>query len=418
MTARRARSLTTVVAASVLTTVLLAPGAAAPPASASPAAPAVASAVADPALVEDLRGDLEEYLRARGEAEHVSAAALSVSLPDQLETIDVRAGTTEFGGSMAVQPDALWQIGSNTKAFTSVLLLQLEAERRLSIDDPVSRWLPQYPQWHDVPIRRLLNMTSGIPTYDDQPAFLTDYAADPLREFSPEELVDYAVGAPATSGYSYSNTNYVLAEMIIERVTGTGYANQLSARLLVPLGLRDTYYRSHLYPPGIADRMPAGYYVRTADPEMSPLMGQDVSRDSLSWARGAGAVLSTTADMTRWERALYDGWLLPPQQQAELLSLVSTATGEPIEGTTADDPRGFGLGVAQMTDALGTFWFYEGETFGFRFLQAYFPESGLIVAMGLNSRPDEDQIGALATSVYETLLAHGALGPAPAGAGA
>ncbi len=415
MTVRRARSVPTALAAAVLTTVLLAPGAAAAPV---PLPPPAAGVVADPELLADLQADLEGYLQARGTAEHVSAAALSVSLPDQLETIDVSAGTTESGGSTPVQPDALWQIGSNTKAFTSVLLLQLEAERLLSLDDPVNRWLPQYPQWRDVPIRRLLDMTSGIPTYDDQPAFLTAQAADPLREFTPEELVGYAAGAPATSGYSYSNTNYVLAEMIIERVTGTGYANQLSARLLVPLGLRDTYYRSHLYPPGIADRMPAGYYTRTDEPELSPLRGQDVSRTSLSWARGAGAILSTTADMTRWERALYDGWLLPPQQQAELLSLVSTATGEPIEATTADDPRGFGLGVAQMTDALGTFWFYEGETLGFRLLHAYFPESGLIIAMALNSRPDEDQLGALATQVYETLVAHGALGPASGGAGA
>jgi D-alanyl-D-alanine carboxypeptidase len=418
MIARRARSLTTVVATSVLTTVLFAPGAAAAPAAPSPTAPVVASAAADPALVADLRADLEQYLQARGAAEHVSAAALSVSLPDQMETIDVSAGTTEFGGSVPVQPDALWEIGSNTKAFTSVLLLQLEAEKLLSIDDPLGRWLPQYPQWSDVPIRRLLNMTSGIPTYDDQPAFLTDYAAEPLREFSPEELVDYVVGAPATSGYSYSNTNYVLAEMIIERVTGTSYANQLSARLLVPLGLRDTYYRSHRYPAQVTDRLPAGYYTRTTEPELSAVVGRDVSRDSLSWARGAGGILSTTADMTFWERVLYSGWLLPPQQQAELLSLVSTATGESIEGTTAEDPTGFGLGVAQMTDDLGTFWFYEGQTLGFRFLHVYFPDSGLIAAMVLNSSPDEDQIGALATSVHDTLLAHGALEPAPAGAGA
>ncbi|WP_232807192.1 serine hydrolase domain-containing protein [Geodermatophilus chilensis] len=368
----------------------------------------------------DLRADLEAYLQQRGAAEHVSAAALSVSLPDQATTVDVSAGTTGSGGSVPVQPDAPWQIGSNTKAFTSVLLLllQLEAERRLSIDDPVSRWLPQYPQWHDVPIRRLLDMTSGIPTYDDQPAFLTDQAADPLREFTQEELVGYVVGAPATSGYSYSNTNYVLAEMIIERVTGTGYVNQLSARLLGPLGLRDTYYRSHLYPPGTLGRLPAGYYTRTDEPELSPLVGRDVSRDSLSWARGAGGILSTTADMTRWERALYEGWLLPPQQQAELMSLVSTATGEPIEATSPDDPRGFGLGVAQVTDALGTFWFYEGQTLGFRFLHAWFPESGLIVAMGLNSRADEDRIGVLATTVYETLVAHGLAEPVPAGTGA
>lgn len=406
MTARRVHPVPTlagvVLAALVATAGLVAPAAAAVP------------EAGVPTLAADLQADLEQYLQQRGAAEHVSAAAVSVLPADAAESVDVSAGTTTSGGSVAVPPDALWQIGSNTKAMTSVLLLQLEAEGRLSIDDPLRRWLPEYPQWGDVPLRRLLDMTSGIPTYDDQPAFLADYAADPLREFAPEELVGYVVGVPATSGYSYSNTGYVLAEMVVERVTGTGYATQLAARLLRPLDLRDTYYRSHLHPAGVADRMPAGYYTRTGEPELSALVGRDVSRDSLSWARGAGGVLSTTADMARWARFLYEGWLLPPQQMAELTSLVSTATGEPIEGTTPDDPTGFGLGVAQLTDALGTFWFYEGQTLGFRFLHAYLPESGVVIAIGLNSSPDEDRIGDLATAVYDTLAEHGVVAPAGA----
>ncbi|MGY1822282.1 serine hydrolase domain-containing protein [Geodermatophilus sp. SYSU D00079] len=416
MTVRRARpthlrpgrAWMPVLAASLVLTGLVAPGAAAAP-------PAGRD---DPALVADLRGDLEEYLRARGTAEHVSAAGLSVDLPGAEASVDVSAGTTEAGGSVPVEPDALWQIGSNTKAFTSVLLLQLEAEGRLSLDDGVGRWLPQYPQWRDVPIRRLLNMTSGLPTYDDQPAFLTDYAADPLTDFRTERLVDYVAGVPATSGYSYSNTGYVLAELVVEAVTGDSYEDQLTARLLEPLDLGDTYYRPHRYPGWIADRLPAGYYVQTHEPEMAPLYGQDVSRYTVSWARGAGGMLSTTADMTRWERALYEGDLLPPAQQDALLSLVSTATGEPIERTSPADPSGFGLGVAQMTDQLGTFWFYEGATFGFRALHAYFPESGVVVAITLNSRPDEDRIGVLATSVYGTLAEHGLVPPVPDPAGA
>ncbi|MGY1643340.1 serine hydrolase domain-containing protein [Geodermatophilus sp. SYSU D00703] len=410
MTTRRARlvpprarlACVPVAAVSLVTAGLVAPAA---------AAPAVGSAA--PALVDDLRADLETYLQDRGAAEHVSAAGLTVNLPGEEATIDVSAGTTEFGGSVPVEPDALWQIGSNTKAFTSVLLLQLEAEGRLSIDDTVTDWLPQYPQWADVPIRRLLDMTSGIPTYDNQPAWLSDYAADPLRDFSPEELVAYVDGVPATTGYSYSNTNYVLAELIVEEVTGDSYEDQLTERFFEPLDLEDTYYRPHLYPDRIADRMPAAYYVQTAQPEMTPLFGQDVSRDSLSWARSAGGILATTADMTRWERALYEGELLPPQQQEELESLVSTATGQPIEATSSSDPRGFGLGVAQMTaDGLGTFWFYEGATLCFRALHAYFPDSGLIVAVNLNSRPDEDKIGALAQTVYGTLAEHGVVPPA------
>ncbi|WP_138732004.1 serine hydrolase domain-containing protein [Modestobacter excelsi] len=360
-------------------------------------------------VAAQLRADLDAYLRDRGAAEHVSAAGLSVSLPGRRSTIDVSAGTTTFGGSVPVRPDAVWQIGSNTKAFTAVLLLQLEAQHRLSIDDTLGTWLPQYPQWRDVTIRRLLNMTSGIPTYDDQPAWYADYAADPHTYFSQERLVGYVLDAPATSGYSYSNTNYVLAEMIIEKVTGHSYSDQLYRRLIEPLGLRDLHYRPDVYPAWVTDREPAGYFFNHDFP-LTQLLGRDVSRDTLSWARSAGAIISTTSDMTRWERALYGGRLLPSQQQAELESLVSTTTGQPIDSTSATDPQGFGLGIAELHNPeLGSFWFYEGETLGFRAVHAYFPDSGLGIAFTLNSAVENahDEVGPLMQTLYETLDAAG-----------
>src|SRR3954453_18572099 len=289
------------VAALLVLAGLVAPIAGNLPAHAAPSGPVPASADYDSVLVSELRADLEAYLQARGAAEHISAASLSVNLPGQRSTIDVTAGTTTFGGSVPVRPDSVWQIGSNTKAFTSVLMLQLEAEHRLSIDDTLGKWLPQYPQWRDVPIRRLLNMTSGIPTYDQQPAFLTAYAANPHTYFSKERLVGYVLGAPATSGYSYSNTNYILAEMIIEKVTGHSYQDQIYRRLIDPLGLRDLYYRPDVYPPSVTAREPAGYYFNHVFP-LTQLLGRDSSRDTLSWARAAGAVVSTMSDLTRWER--------------------------------------------------------------------------------------------------------------------
>ncbi|SFL73727.1 serine hydrolase domain-containing protein [Geodermatophilus ruber] len=418
MTERRDRSLPIrdAWARTLLAALLLLAGLVAPQVETAPAS----AAIDDDVLRSELRADLQAHLQARGVAEHVSAAGLSVSLPDRRESIDVSAGTTTFGGSEQVHPSSVWQIGSNTKAFTSVLLLQLEAEGRLSIDDPLGRWLPQYPQWRDVSIRRLLNMTSGIPTYDDQAAFLADYAADPQTYFSAERLAGYAVGAAATSGYSYSNTNYVLAEMLIERVTGESYRHELEQRLIEPLGLEDLYYREHRYPSSVTRREPAGYFADAGEPALAGLVGRDVSRDTLSWARGAGGILSTTSDMTRWERALYAGRLLPAAQQAELTSLVSTATGQPIERTSASDPTGFGLGVAQLTaEPIGTFWFYEGETLGFRTLHVFLPDSDVIIAMGLNSHPadDQDQIGDLAVAVYRTLVAQQVIA-VPAGAGA
>src|SRR4051812_37446463 len=393
----RARLTRALVAALLVLAGLVAPIAENLPAHAAPSGPVPASADYDSVLVSELRADLEAYLRERGTAEHVSAAGLSVNLPDHWSTLDVSAGTTTFGGSSPVRPDSVWQIGSNTKAFTSVLLLQLEAEHRLSIDDTLGTWLPQYPQWGDVTIRRLLNMTSGIATYDDEPAWYADYAADPHTDFSPERLVGYVLDAPATSGYSYSNTNYVLAEMIIERVTGDSYQDQLYRRIIEPLGLCDLHYRPDVYPAWVTDREPAGYFFNHDFP-LTQLLGRDSSRDTLSWARSAGAIISTTSDMTRWERALYGGRLLPPQQQAELESLVSLTTSEPIASTSATDPRGFGLGIAQVTaPELGTFWFYEGETLAFRAVHIYLPDSGVGIAFALNSavEPSNDESGAL-----------------------
>src|SRR5690349_15640339 len=159
------------------------PAAARPSHPASPASPGHGGP-GHARLARDLRADLASYLRAYGKDEHVSAAGLSVRLPGAGSTIDVSAGTTTFGGSRPVTPSSVWQIGSNTKAFTSVLLLKLEAQHKLSIHDTLGRWLPQYPQWRHVTISSLLHMTSGIPSFDDQPAFRADVAAYPYREFS------------------------------------------------------------------------------------------------------------------------------------------------------------------------------------------------------------------------------------------
>ena len=100
------------------------------------ARPSAPSAAGDASLAGDLRADLASYLHDHTSDEHVSAAALSVSLTGSQSAIDVSAGTTRFGGSRPVTPDSVWQIGSNTKAFTSVLLLKLEAQHKLSIHEP------------------------------------------------------------------------------------------------------------------------------------------------------------------------------------------------------------------------------------------------------------------------------------------
>jgi D-alanyl-D-alanine carboxypeptidase len=220
------------------------------------------AAQGDAALRAALKADLQQYLTGRAKPERLSAVSLSISFPNDPQNLSVAVGKTEYGGAgRAVTPADLYQIGSNTKSFTSAAILQLEAEGKVSLDQTVGRWLPQYPAWKNVSIARLLNMTSGIPTYDAVPAMLRAYAADPYHDWSPAALIKYVYpgtkGAPApTHGWSYSNTNYLLCQLIIEKATGKSYTDEIRRRFLdrSQLNLGAAYYSSNIYPKALLDR--------------------------------------------------------------------------------------------------------------------------------------------------------------------
>ena len=363
-----------------------------------------------PALNMALRDDLRHYLTTRRQAEHISAVSLRVTFGDATPAINLAAGTAQYAGGGPVSTGALWPIGSNTKAFTAVILLQLEAEGRLSVSDPIGKWLPQYPVWRHITISQLLNMTSGIADYAVQPAFGAAIAANPSTRFSEARLVSYAVGVPlAPPGWNYSDTNYILAQMIIEKVTHRSYAEQLTSRIIRPLGLRDTCDAPYTCPAADAARMVTGYFYMPGAPS---LLGQPMPKLALTWAQGAGGIVSSLQDLTTWERALYGGRVLPPRQQRQLESLVSQVTGEPITETTPTDP-GFGLGIFQITTPqTGTAWYYEGGTLGYRVVHFYFPRSGIIIAVATNSSTalgDSDGLQATAIAVYQTLETAGAV---------
>jgi D-alanyl-D-alanine carboxypeptidase len=360
-------------------------------------------------LTNSLRAALNNYLNTRRVPEHISAVELRVTYPGTKPPMALAVGTTRYGGGPRLSTGALWPIGSNTKAFTSVMLLQLEAEHKLSLSDPLGTWLPQYRAWRRIQIKQLLNMTSGIQDYESQPAFLHAYAAAPNTVFSTSRLVSYVVGLPLQKGWNYSNTNYILAQMIIERVTHDTYADQLRKRIVTPLGLHNLFFSATRYPAAITARMPAGYAFYPRVPEMAPLMGKDLRRASVSLTQGAGGIVASLADLTTWVRALYTGRELPRQQQRELESLVSLRTGKPIRKTSAADPLGYGLGTTQeTTSSTGTFWFYEGESFAHRVLHLYSPRFGIVIAVAVNSAVAEPQaldLIPLALSLYRLLHA-------------
>lgn len=360
----------------------------------------------DKAVTARLQGLIDTYLKDRSRIEGISGIALRVDRGSGKPVLALFTGTDGRQPPRPIGPQTLFQIGSNTKHFTAALILRLEAEGKLSIDQTLGQWLPQYMAWSNVTIRSLLNMTAPIPTYSETTDIGAIIATDPNHQFAFSDLVS-AVDPnngrtlPVPSGWFYSNTNNILAAMIVEAAARQSYKDALEARLLRPLGLRDTFYARGAYPDAVLARVPRGLYQNHAcleyqpkpcdTPTLGPLIGKDVSRENLSWAGPAGAIIASPGDLERWVRALFGGKVLPPAQLDEMKALVSRRTGKPIGDVSAGDPAGFGLDLGRLYDpAAGeAFWFYEGETLGFRAFFIYWPQYDLVITAFTNSQPPE-----------------------------
>lgn len=373
---------------------------------------AATSAPSTTKVASELKADLQAYLKAHGAVEHVSAVSVSVSLPDT-RFIDVAAGTTAYGGGDPVTPANLFQIGSNTKAFTAVLAMKMQAQHKLSIDDTVGKWLPQYATWKSATIHQLLDMTTGIPTYDNTMAWQRDYSSNPVRTFTPAELVAYVdPKSPLKHEWLYSNTGYIMTEMIEEKAAGKAYTDLVRDEVIAPTKIADLYYYPDMYPAELRARTVEGYFYDPSPDNvgLKPMLGKSQRDDSLSWARAAGAMAATPHAMAAWARELYQGNILTRAERARMETLVSLKTADLIDDPSERDPRGFGLGVAKMyMPGLGKFWFYEGMTLGYRMVHAYFPQENVVIAIGLNSQPPEGKnaSGQLVQTITKTLKANG-----------
>jgi D-alanyl-D-alanine carboxypeptidase len=369
------------------------------------------------ALTARLQGVVDAYVKGRGPVEGLSGAALQVDRGAGRPIISVFAGNDGLPDAKPIGPDTLFQIGSNTKEFTAALILKLEAEGKLRIDDTLGKWLPQYPAWKDVTIRSLLQMTSPIPNYSETVAIGEIQAADIHHQFSARDLIGFVDPAngqhfPPASGWFYSNTNYILAGLIIEAASGMNYEQALTTMILEPLGLHDTFYADGPHPgPAAAgpvmSRVPRALFLLQdcldyqpkpcSVSTVAPLIGKDMRTGNLSWAAEAGAIISNPRDLALWIRALFEKRVIPARQLEEMTTLVSNKTGQPLSEVSADDPVGFGLGLGRFyrKELGGAYWFYEGETLGFRTIFAYWPQDDLLITAAVNSRPPngEDKFG-------------------------
>lgn len=366
----------------------------------------VAAKNADPQYQEALNKHFDEYK----EKEYFSGASLSVYIPNQPIKNFYVGRVSHDPTSDKITANTLFQIGSITKSFTAALLLQLEKEKKLRLDDTIGTYLPDYHKWSSITIKQLLNMTSGLPNYSETPLWNTAIYEDFPRIWTKEELIDFVypkkLNPPIKSGYFYSNTAYVLADLIIEKKSEDTFQKAITERLINAANLTNTFYPVPTIDPAIQARLAHGYnYNQYENPA---LVGADLYLSNVSWAGAAGAVVSSSEDIIKWVNALFvDKKILDDTQKNKMMTLVSTSTGKPTKQATKQDPQAFGLGIIEMyREPIGRFWFYEGQTLGFRAFYLYKPCNGIIVSMIFNSATDgsNDSIGPFVLDIYTRIL--------------
>ncbi|MEU5065681.1 serine hydrolase domain-containing protein [Streptomyces virginiae] len=309
---------------------------------------AAAPSVAARPRPDTLQRSLDRLVRSDG----LPAALASVTGRDG-RTRTYVAGAGDLTNGAEVPRDGQVRIGSNTKTFTAVVVLQLVGEGRVGLDAPVETYLPGLVRGdgidgRHITVRQLLQHMSGLPNY-------TEYDLQP-RPYDPRDLLDIALRhkahfAPGAK-WEYSNTNYVLAGLIVEKVTGRDLAREIDRRIIQRLGLRHTYFPA----PGdvtIREPHPHGYHRETAD---GPL--RDITDMDPSWSWAAGQLISTNSDLNRFFSELLRGRLLPDAQLAQMRTTVPAD----YFGRGA----GYGLGlVSRPLSCGGVYWGHGGSFPGY-----------------------------------------------------
>ncbi|WP_052709396.1 serine hydrolase domain-containing protein [Streptomyces sp. NRRL S-495] len=291
------------------------------------------------------------------------------------------------------------RIGSVTKTFTATVVLQLAAEGRLSLDSTVADHLPGLVQGggydgRAITVRQLLQQTGGLPDHAD--AF-ADADVDWLRHhrFEPRELVEAALRLPHPApGWHYSTTNYVLAGLVVEQVTGRSIEDEATRRVIDPLRLRDTYW------PGMAEdirgRHSHSYF--TAERDGGPVR-VDGTRWNTSAGGAGGALISTPSDVNRFLAALLGGRLLPAAQLAEMRT---TVPGDP-ERLGSEGRYGLGL-ITEPLSCGGVWTGHTGSTrAGHHTVTATAP-GGRQATIAINESPTTDAAAnAVLAALYTAL---------------
>jgi D-alanyl-D-alanine carboxypeptidase len=290
--------------------------------------------------------------------------------------------------------DTAYGIGSNTKQFTAACILMLRDQAKLDVDAPVGRYLPGIAHGDVVTVRELLTHTGGYAEYTE----LDDFDRLAARPATSEEILRTIVDRPLSftpgTKWQYSNTGYVILTAVIERLSGMRYADFLRTRIFEPLGMTRTHYEDE----SAVEPDRATGYTRFA-------MGAQEHEQHIdySWFDGAGAIVSTLADLERWNEAIDRGTLLSASSREMMHTSMKLADG-------TDTHYGMGLLIGTLPDGKHVIY-HGGDTTGFGSQDARYVEDGVDVIVLTNQEPAI--YNAIMRAVYRVVVPETKPGPAP-----
>lgn len=283
-------------------------------------------------------------------------------------TVDPATGQS---GPPNMTPGLFMRIGSETKTFTATAVLQLVGEGRVGLEDPISEYVKGVPNGADITVRELGDMRSGLVDFTDNEAWEAEYLAAPTRAWKPRQLLAAGFALPPSfppgQSYEYSNTNYVLLGLLVEKVTGERIGPYVERHILAPLHLDHTSVPSGAEFP----RPHADGYMPAAPG--GPLV--DTTKWNFSWAWSAGTMISNLHDLRIWAKAVATGALLKPAVQRQRERFIPF----PFSAQA-----GYGFGLFDVNGWIG----HDGAVPGYESLTVYLPAKEATMVILLNSDAD------------------------------
>ena len=336
----------------------------------------------------DISAGMQDIVTTGLEKTGVPGVLIEISAPEWIWSY--AAGNASVSPQVPAMPDMRFIIASVTKSVTSTAILKLSDEGKLSLDDPIGKWLPaeiaeKIPNSPGITIRQLLDHTSGIADYDEDEIIRIEYP-------EPDIPVPYQYGMwqginasplfEPGSDYEYSNVNYILLTLIIDQAAQTPYEDYITREILVPAGMNKTFIHRTNSIPGPHMGCLGEEYVDGELPDFSGLY--------IQFDRGAGDIVSTTSDMNRFHLLLEDGKIIRPESLQEMKTI---------------NKEGYGLGYGQIINSSMnlTLWGHTGGYPGSYTMWYYWEEEDTALTINLNSMGD---LGAANQEILVPLLSY------------